>query len=74
MLEANDLAKRIFPKYLSVDKRGEQAEEFRNLVAGFAKKEERSAEFEKDGKFYFSSIEEYIFQEIMFLRKITLAK
>lgn len=62
MLEANDLAKRIFPQYLSVDKRGKQAEEFRNLVAGFAKKEERSAEFEKDGKFYFSSIEEYIFQ------------
>lgn len=62
MLEANDLARRIFPKHLSVEKRGKQAEEFRNLVSGFAKKQERTAEFEKDGNFYRSSIEEFVFQ------------
>lgn len=62
MLEANDVAKRIFPKHLSVEKRGKQEQEFRSLVSGFAAKKERTAEFEKDGKFYRSSIEEFIFQ------------
>ena len=32
MLEANDVAKRIFPQHLSVEKREKQSEEFRNLV------------------------------------------
>ena len=62
MLEANDLAKRIFPMYLSIEKRGKQAEEFRSLVSAFAGKAERTAEFEKDEKFYRSSIEEFVFQ------------
>ena len=62
MLEANDVAKRIFPTHLSVEKREKQAEEFRNLVRGFAEKSERTAEFEKDEKFYRSSIEEFVFQ------------
>ena len=62
MLEANDVAKRIFPQHLSVEKREKQSEEFRDLVEGFAKKKERTAEFEKDGNFYRSSIEEFVFQ------------
>lgn len=62
MLEANDVAKKIFPMHLSVEKRGKQAEEFRDLVRGFAAKTERTAEFEQDGNFYLSSIEEFVFQ------------
>lgn len=62
LLDANDVAKTIFPKSLNKTKRDKQDWEFRDEIKKFAEAEEHTAEFEVNDHFYRGTIEEFVYQ------------